>query len=1197
MPMDSSSRPRARHAAIITACAAAYVLLSLAALAFANGPASLPVFRPANGFLVGCLFVTPARRRAPYLAAAFAAGLAVRLSALPWDAALGYGLADLAEVCAGLWLISRLPGGTDFLGNLGGTVRFFLVAAIGSAAAGGALAATAAVFVFHAPWSPSFGSWFLAGAAGLATVVPGVLAWSGKEEAWETGRARRFEYAACAAISLGLGFTTFSQTGRLIAGLGHPLPHATFPLLLWAALRFGARGLAPILVALYAIAAGCTLRGYGPFLYGHSGPGPIVPLMSFPFGTAFCSLIPSTLFRRQKRIEAELRNRESRFGKLWTSKLAGIYTTRRDGTLVEANDTFLGMLGYTRADLEAGLNVWSLSPPESHARLADNFDLFDKAGFLGPFEREWKGKDGRKRISLSYVVGMDEPDLALGMIMDIQELKRTQEELRVRESRYRGLLSSSLLGVFVSDINGRVVEANDTFLSMIKRNRADLEAGRIDTADMATPEYRTGAEERRRRFQAEGRMGPFEREWVLADGGRVSSLFFATRLDSGEALCMVLDVEELKRTRLELRAVESRFKKLFDANIVGVAVMNGMQVFEEANSVFLSMTGYARSDLDTGRLTAYALRADSLHPPLGGTPDGNGAGAGKIAPQEIAWTRKDGSVLPAYRVVTRLDESDRWLVLAIDLTELKRARDELERARIAAEDASRAKSDFLAHMSHEIRTPLNGVLGMLSLLLDSDLDTQQARYARAARDSGAHLLALINPILDFAKIERGRLELENEPFSLAAVTDGAFTSVLEAARRKGLDLSIRLDPGLPDRLSGDPVRLRQVLLNLLGNAVKFSDRGRVRLEAKLEARDAETCRIGFEVSDEGPGMSPATVSHLFQPFRQGDDSSARRSGGTGLGLAISRELVRMMGGDIEVETRPGAGSRFRFSISAGIPATGEGDPGGPADPARPAWPRPPRVLVVDDHPVNLTVASALLRRLGCEVETASGGAAALEAARDARFDVIFMDCQMPEMDGFETTRRLRAQEAPGRRVPIAALTAQAIADVRERCLAEGMDDFIVKPFAAPDLLRVLRAWVREDDARPEPPRTEDYGGSGWSAAIPILDPERLAALDDGTPEGGENIRRLADLFMTTTRASLASIHESQRANDTEALAKALHRLKGSCATLGAEAMAVRLRAMEGRLRAEGSAALVSDLEALENTVAETERALRRRFRA
>jgi PAS domain S-box-containing protein len=1194
--MDSPTPPlRPLTVAKAALFAVTYAMLILLEWKLPAAASMTRTFWPAPGFLLAGLLICPAPWRMRLFALALASGLAVHLAAAPNPVAgAAFWFSDLAAGALALFLALRIPGGAGFLGNLQGTVRFFTVVIPFTAACGTLLRLAPSVFFLGTGWAATLATGFLSDAAGLAVLVPAALAWAQRDQAWESERSRHARLGLCAALSLTVGFLTYSQPAWLFASVGRPLPYAIFPFLMWAALDFGPRGSASLHLCLYLMAAWLDLLGHGPTQLGQKlGAGLVGPLQWLPYFASFCTLGPAVLVRRQRRIEEELRMRESRYGSLWSSKLIGIYVFDLQSNIVEANDTFLAMIGVDRKELEAGgISVTPMTTPEHLAKMPGLIERFRADGYLGPFEREWVLRDGRRLLSLVYTSRMEEPDRALAMVMDFRELDLARKELRLRDSRYRGLLSSDILGVFVSSVEGRILDANDAFLAMIRRQREDLEAGRIISKDMVTPEYISGSSERQRQFEREGRMGPYDREWLLQDGSRLNTLFFATRLENGDALCMVFDTDELKRTKLELRAVESRFKKLLDANILGVAVTNDRNVIEEANDAFLAITGYTPQDLAAGAITGVALTV-ARPPDLLQSAVRELAEKGILSPRETEWTRKDGSLVPVFRGVTRLDESDRWLTVALDLSDTRRIQAELRAAKQTAEAASAAKSDFLAHMSHEIRTPLNGVLGMLSLLQDTRLNPEQSGYARSARDSGTHLLALINQILDFSKIEGGHVELVLEPFAVQAAVDGAFAAVSEPARKKGITLSKRLDPALPGRVFGDPTCLRQVLLNLLGNAVKFSSGGAVELTVRLLERNGDRCRIDFEVRDQGPGIAPAAMARLFQPFRQGDDSMARAAGGTGLGLAISRELAHRMGGEIEVESEVGRGSRFRFQIEADALAEGPdashaiaaiADAGTGFLRGSRLGTLSARVLIADDHPVNVNVAAIMLGKMGCEVDAFMNGASALAAAAERAYDLVFMDCQMPGLDGFETTRRLRAQEAErperagGRRVPVIALTAHAVAGMREKCLEAGMDDYLTKPFSVDDLDGMIRKWL--------PAAAAPEGET-------LLDTARLSSLDDGSPQGKENTRRLADLFLESGRESLARIRAEQGREDAPALAKSLHRFKGSCATVGAVALTNRLKAMETSLKGRGPQALGEDIPELAELLARTDAALAR----
>lgn len=538
----------------------------------------------------------------------------------------------------------------------------------------------------------------------------------------------------------------------------------------------------------------------------------------------------------------------------------------------------------------------------------------------------------------------------------------------------------------------------------------------------------------------------------------------------------------LAKKNRQLRESEERTRSILNNVQAGIIVVDATtREVLEANSVALALFDRGREEVVGRGCHGSICPHDRGRCPiadLGHAVDNS----------ERVVVRADGTLVPVLKTVVPITLGGRKVLLEsfVDITERKQAQTELERAKLAAEVASEAKSRFLAMMSHEIRTPLNGVTGMLHLLKRDQPSPQQRRWIDMAQNAAETLLRVIGDILDFSKVEAGKLELRPAPTLLHPVIGEAAAAFAYKAADKGLAWNLYVDPAVPRVVEADTDRLAQVLGNLLGNAVKFTDTGSVSLRVTLEAQAADITTLRFAIADTGEGLSPEQQLSLFKPFSQVDNSTTRRHGGTGLGLGICKQLVELMGGTIGVETAVGQGSTFWFKLPLRAATLAPAAPSvrrvpvpeAPGGPAFAAVSRR-RVLLAEDNEINQELAREMIEFAGYECECVATGHEAVRAASRGDFALVFMDCMMPELDGYGATRAIRAEEsraaAAGQdrgRLPIIALTANAMTGDRETCLAAGMDDYLSKPLDPESVAQILRRWVTNGRPAPLPDRVE-----------------------------------------------------------------------------------------------------------------------------
>ena len=598
-----------------------------------------------------------------------------------------------------------------------------------------------------------------------------------------------------------------------------------------------------------------------------------------------------------------------------------------------------------------------------------------------------------------------------------------------------------------------------------------------------------------------------------------------------------------------LKGVEGRFQRVNKAFYDFFSIDAQKVIGKRAEEIFPFIDANSNRELDRQLMENRSIQTiEALHQ----WPDGSQA---DIMISKVALFAADGSACGV-------------IGTTVDISAQKAAVRVMLQAKEAAESASRAKSAFLANMSHEIRTPMNSVIGMAHLALKTDLDTRQRDYLVKILISGEHLLGLINDILDFSKIEAGKLTLETVAFDLGVVVENVIAQMMGKAAAKGLKLTWELDSGVARQLRGDALRLSQVLLNLIGNAVKFTTSGAVTVRVRTIEEDDVKCNLLFDVQDSGIGMSEDEIASLFQPFHQADTSTTREYGGTGLGLAICKRLVEQMGGEIGVESRKGQGSRFWFVVQAekhvmpALPhaATDEDQQQSDQQACKGAT-----ILLVEDNVFNQQVAGEFLEAVGARVCIADNGQEALDMLRRETVDGVLMDVQMPVMDGLEATKRIRGNPALAD-IWVIAMTANTSAQDRERCLAAGMNDFITKPVSPDTLYRTVATFLRRREARESmavmamPAAVQQVGANAPPQGdSEVIDLSILAKNFDNNPE---KIRKFAYRFLETARQGVRNAETALAQQDLPLLAMLGHCNKSSARAVGATGFACLWQSLE-----------------------------------
>jgi len=869
----------------------------------------------------------------------------------------------------------------------------------------------------------------------------------------------------------------------------------------------------------------------------------------------------------RKLAQAALQESEERFRIMADGCPALMWVTDAEGGNGFINRAYLEFFGIASDQVQADEWQVKIHPEDATGYLdACQKALREQAAFSA--EARFQREDGEWR----WFACLAEPRYSssggflghVGMGLDITERKGSEALLKESEERFRIMADGCPTMMWVTDAAGRVQFINRAHREFSGATFEDLEIGgwellmHPDDAEECVRAFSRSLQDHTH-YEMEARVRRADGEW------RWMASFAEPRFSSDGAFLghvgLSLDITERKRSEELVKESADRLALATRAGAVGIwdlDVVNSRLLWDEQMCRLYGLDPRVSVD-------AYERWLVGIHPEDRERGDREielALDGEKDFDTEFRVLWPDGSVhsIRALATVQR-DASGRPLRLIgtnWDITaqkeaaqELKQTNRQLEEATIKANEmaavaarANVAKSSFLANMSHEIRTPMNGVIGMIQLLLETDLTREQEQYATVAQNSGRMLLALIDDILDLSKIEAGKISLEKLNFNLPRTVNEVAEILRMQAAGKGLELAVSVAEEIPELLAGDALRLRQVLTNLTANAIKFTERGTVELAAALQGREGKKVSVRFSVTDTGIGIRPDQAEKLFAPFVQADSSMTRRFGGTGLGLAICKQLAEMMGGEIGLESREGEGSTFWFTAVFEL-APGDRQPA--SEPAKKRAPaavgRKARILVVEDNATNRLVVLAQLQKLGYEARAVNNGAEAVEAVRQGGYDLVLMDCQMPVMDGFEATRRIR--KSVDNRIPIVALTAGAMQEDKDRCLSE-MNDYLSKPVDLRRLAEVVEQWT---------------GAQSTSRAdsAAFRDGELLERLMGDRELAGMILRE----FLAGAPAQVSGLRERVQDGDFAGIAARAHGLKGSAATVSAENLRALALALEG----------------------------------
>ena len=866
------------------------------------------------------------------------------------------------------------------------------------------------------------------------------------------------------------------------------------------------------------------------------------------------------VIRELLKIETKIRQSDARFHEAFENAPVGMCLAGPDERLIRVNAAFCQMLGCSEQEMIGKNWVEFCHPDELAAALKRKDRVWQGSTGITEVERRYIHRNGTvvwANVRISPIRKSDgSPLYSVVHVEDITERRKSEQRLRETEERFRIMADSCPIGIWVTDALGKTAFINRVYREFLGATSGHIEESewlsRIhqDHAQQFMEHFKRSNQERTS-FKAELLCRRRDGEWRW-----VESFALPRFSSSGEFLGLVginQDITDRKRAAQALQSSEEKFRQLAD-NIQEVFWIVSPATGEVlyVSPTYEEIWGRSCASLHQNPISWY----EAIHP------------EDRVARSFDVRQVKGESSDSEFRIHTP-DGKEKWIRnksfpirdeggqlirvagIAEEITERKRYEMELIRARMEADSANQVKSEFLANMSHEIRTPMNGVIGMTGLLMETKLTAEQRRYAELARASGESLLQLINDILDFSKIEAKKLELETTDFDLRILLDNLASILSATARAKGIELMCIADSAVPAQLRGDSGRLRQILTNLVGNAIKFTEKGEVAVRATLEEEGESNCLLRFSVRDTGIGIPEDKIGVLFNAFGQVEASTTRKFGGTGLGLAISKQLAELMGGGVGVTSQEGKGSEFWFTVRLGRSLGLDGEAEEASAECQTTVPLNARILIAEDNSTNREVALGMLRKLGLHADAVADGAEAISALESIPYDLVLMDMRMPVMDGIEAARRVRN---PGSAVldhgiPIIALTANAMQIDRDSCLAAGMNDFVPKPIMIAVLRAALNRWLPAGDAAiPTAPRQVVPSTTAEDAAL-IFDRAGVLVRLEGDNELAQIVFAA---FLEDTPGQTQTLKDLVQSGDTAGSARQAHSIRGASANVGGD---------------------------------------------